>query len=124
MSYSKTSRKKWIAAYLRTYGRCAYCGLHLEDEAVTIDHMEPRARGGCSEHRNLVIACKSCNASKKDRTLDEFRLSSAAKRAELAVSFSLPQLQFLASLGLLSSLGISESHTFFFETMESARGAA
>lgn len=40
---------------------CAYCGAteHLE-----VDHVVPLSRGGANTERNLVIACRSCNAAK------------------------------------------------------------
>lgn len=45
-------------------GLCAYgCGR----PGATVDHVWPVARGGRSVPGNLVPACASCNASKKDR---------------------------------------------------------
>ena len=39
----------------------------------SVDHVEPRARGGSHDQSNLRLAHKGCNASKHTRTLEEFR---------------------------------------------------
>ena len=44
--------------------RCAYCGR----AASTIDHVQPRSRGGADSWENLVAACLRCNNLKSDRT--------------------------------------------------------
>lgn len=46
---------------------CAYCG----DHATTIDHVQPRSRGGKNTWQNLVAACLKCNHRKGNRTLAE-----------------------------------------------------
>jgi 5-methylcytosine-specific restriction endonuclease McrA len=35
---------------------------------LTIDHIQPRSRGGKSSWRNRVLACVRCNRRKADRT--------------------------------------------------------
>lgn len=47
---------------------CQYCGTHRN---LTIDHVLPKARGGNSDWRNLVTACKNCNTIKGDRLPEE-----------------------------------------------------
>jgi hypothetical protein len=50
---------------------CTYCG---SDVSVPhLDHVMPSSRGGASVVENLVVSCKSCNSSKKDRTPKEWR---------------------------------------------------
>ena len=44
--------------------RCAYCG----SGATTIDHVQPRSRGGADSWENLVACCLRCNNVKGDRT--------------------------------------------------------
>ena len=51
----------------RDGGRCQYCGCGAE----TLDHVLPRSRGGRHVWENLVAACRRCNHTKADRTLDE-----------------------------------------------------
>lgn len=49
--------------------RCAYCAAEMVDageqpNAVTIDHVAPRAVGGRDDPLNLVAACLSCNGAR------------------------------------------------------------
>jgi 5-methylcytosine-specific restriction endonuclease McrA len=46
---------------------CQYCGAQPGPEALTIDHVLPKSRGGKSEWSNCVLACLACNARKADR---------------------------------------------------------
>jgi 5-methylcytosine-specific restriction endonuclease McrA len=48
----------------RDDGRCGYCG----GSATTIDHVQPRSRGGADSWENLVACCLGCNNIKGDRT--------------------------------------------------------
>lgn len=47
---------------------CQYCGTAKN---LTIDHLQPRSRGGQTAWQNLVTACSRCNARKGDRTPEE-----------------------------------------------------
>ncbi len=47
--------------------RCGYCG----GKADTIDHVQPRSRGGGHSWENCVACCASCNHRKADRLLSE-----------------------------------------------------
>jgi 5-methylcytosine-specific restriction endonuclease McrA len=47
--------------------RCAYCGLRAD----TVDHVQPRSRGGRHEWENVVAACRRCNHRKADHLLHE-----------------------------------------------------
>ena len=64
--------KKELAAMLER--PCFYCG----GSSGTIDHVIPIARGGVHAVGNLVPACKSCNSSKKDLTIMEWRKKKGA----------------------------------------------
>lgn len=50
--------------FRRDRGRCAYCGEVFPDEQLTVDHVEPRMRGGDQSEGNLVTACGPCNTRK------------------------------------------------------------
>jgi hypothetical protein len=43
---------------------CVYCGTA---DDLTTDHLIPRSRGGTSSPDNLVLSCKSCNSSRRDK---------------------------------------------------------
>jgi 5-methylcytosine-specific restriction endonuclease McrA len=70
------------AVYERDGHRCAYCDFKFEPPRLegeflvgpvpTVDHVVPRSRGGKSDAANLVTACTSCNASKRNKTAAEF----------------------------------------------------
>jgi len=49
--------------------RCQYCGTHKGP--LTLDHVQPRTRGGIESWENLVCACVKCNNKKGSRTPDE-----------------------------------------------------
>jgi 5-methylcytosine-specific restriction endonuclease McrA len=44
--------------------RCVYCEVTLPVEQLTIDHVEPRMRGGDGSDGNVVTACVACNKAK------------------------------------------------------------
>jgi hypothetical protein len=47
---------------------CTYCGDPLLREEATLDHVEPKSRGGSK----VVIACHPCNNTKSDLPLEVF----------------------------------------------------
>lgn len=51
----------------RDSNRCAYCS----KSASTIDHVQPKSRGGQDTWENLVACCLRCNNKKGDKTLAE-----------------------------------------------------
>jgi 5-methylcytosine-specific restriction endonuclease McrA len=52
--------------------QCVYCGERFEPAALTVDHVQPRMRGGDWSGGNLVTACCACNARKGGLRLAEF----------------------------------------------------
>ena len=50
---------------------CQYCGARPAADALTIDHVLPRSRGGRSTWENCVLACVDCNRRKAARTPEE-----------------------------------------------------
>jgi len=57
-------------ADLMASNECSYCG--GTEGPFEIDHVIPLARGGSNEPWNLVLACRACNRSKKDRLIAEW----------------------------------------------------
>jgi 5-methylcytosine-specific restriction endonuclease McrA len=47
--------------------RCQYCGAHAD----SIDHVQPRSKGGTHTWENVVAACRPCNVRKRDRLLQD-----------------------------------------------------
>jgi hypothetical protein len=56
------SRRERVFA--RDQLRCVYCGEVFGAEELTLDHVEPRMRGGDQSEGNLVTACRACNTRK------------------------------------------------------------
>lgn len=52
--------------------RCVYCGGIFPPEELTLDHVQPRVRGGDRSGGNLVTACRGCNTLKGHQSLAEF----------------------------------------------------
>src|SRR5438477_12989703 len=58
--------------FARDNYRCVYCGEIFPAEELTVDHVQPRVRGGDRSGGNLVTACRGCNTIKGHRRLAEF----------------------------------------------------
>jgi 5-methylcytosine-specific restriction endonuclease McrA len=49
-----------------------YCGLQFPKDELTLDHVQPRVRGGDRSEGNLVTACRGCNTLKGQKRLSLF----------------------------------------------------
>ena len=70
---------------------CQYCG--GTDNSLTVDHVLPKSRGGKSNWINVVVACKSCNLKKGNRTPSEkgmILLSKPSKPSSFWPFFNIP----------------------------------
>jgi len=47
---------------------CQYCGAQPGPEELTIDHVNPKSKGGTSTWENCVLSCIECNKRKSNRT--------------------------------------------------------
>lgn len=56
---------------------CQYCGAMPLKADLTIDHIQPRSRGGVTDWDNVVVACRSCNQKKGNRTPKEAQMQIA-----------------------------------------------
>lgn len=81
-------RKKFRSLlFQKCDGRCGYCGDIIEIHSFHIDHIIPKRRyksyngeryldglvQGNDDISNLLPVCESCNCSKSDFTVDQFR---------------------------------------------------
>ncbi len=70
---AKAQRRRRIFA--RDGHRCVYCGKVLPEELLSLDHVEPRRKGGDHSDGNLVTACRPCNRAKGGRPAWEYLAS-------------------------------------------------
>ena len=54
-------------------GLCFYCEKPLTDYRC-LEHLTPLSRGGKNQQFNLVYSCKSCNSTKRQKTLEDFAI--------------------------------------------------
>lgn len=57
---------------LEKENKCYYCGKECKEDK-TLDHKLPVTRGGTNSKENLVVACRSCNCSKNNKTEEEYK---------------------------------------------------
>ena len=55
--------------------RCQYCGRRMPTSQLSMDHVNPRSRGGRTTWENVVCACLACNVKKGGRTPREARMT-------------------------------------------------
>jgi 5-methylcytosine-specific restriction endonuclease McrA len=64
---------------LRDGHQCQYCGRHLPQRELNVDHVIPRSRGGPASWENLVVSCRVCNLRKGSKTPDEANMRLARR---------------------------------------------
>lgn len=77
-SRSKAAKRHFRYWIYRQWGfHCAYCGEDLSEtpHLATLDHIVPRYRNGKTEQSNLLLACPRCNASKGNKEMMAWYLS-------------------------------------------------
>ena len=99
--------------YLKSGDRCHYCGVGLNKDNRTIDHIKPKNLGGNNDFDNLVIACKPCNSSKGKYSIDEFRLRKSFEHAGCPFKFSAEQIKWLLSNFNDEFVGKTKKFRFF-----------
>jgi hypothetical protein len=50
--------------FRRDEHRCLYCGIVYPPNQLTLDHVQPRVKGGDHSEGNLVTCCVLCNEAK------------------------------------------------------------
>ncbi|MEE9258421.1 MAG: HNH endonuclease [Nitrospinaceae bacterium] len=64
---------------------CQYCG--ISNHILTVDHILPKSRGGATNWKNVVVACKPCNLKKGSRTPAETGMRLIRKPAKPDIQF-------------------------------------
>jgi 5-methylcytosine-specific restriction endonuclease McrA len=60
--------------YISQGSCCFYCKTKIKFEDITRDHFYPKSKGN-TLFQNKVFACRFCNSSKGDKSIEEFRES-------------------------------------------------
>ena len=82
LDYQQGTLAGWeIRAYLldKWNRRCAYCG--ATNQALEVEHIVPKSRGGSDRVSNLCLACHACNQAKGNQTAEEFGHSAVQAQA-------------------------------------------
>ena len=79
-AYAET--REWL---LHAHGPvCAYCGRTFPALTLTLDHVTPRRGQSAYDRRdNLVLACKTCNTAKADKSFLAWVLGGRARARHL-----------------------------------------
>lgn len=108
-----THKRVWL--WNKTAGHCAYCGCSFQSwDAMTIDHLVPRARNGSKGRENKYPCCQSCNSSKGKRPLSYLR-DVLQRRATGRPAFSKEQIAWMAANGL--RLPPEQPYQFYWEKL-------
>ena len=58
--------------YARDEGICLLCGLDVLRKNATMDHVVPLSKGGLHQRDSVVLAHRTCNTRKYDKSLEEY----------------------------------------------------
>ena len=71
---------KRAEVFARDGYRCVYCGMVAAVEQLSVDHLQPRVKGGDNSGGNVVTACIRCNTAKGARSLTQYLMDDATAR--------------------------------------------
>lgn len=118
MSSKKTNDPLIRQQILMKYNcKCAYCGDKLTINNLTIDHIQPLCRylpynqRGPDTVENYNPSCGSCNFSKSNRNLDEWKYIIQNKVESLLKTH--PEFRTVIRLGLVKP--VKKEFKFYFE---------
>lgn len=108
MAISKTLKVK---LRIMMPNNCWYCGI---ENPSTVDHVQPISCGGLDTLDNLVLACRSCNCSKKDGTVGQLRFKESWNKTKFSKTISANIAKQLIDQGVKFE-GFINNHKFWFE---------
>lgn len=92
----RESGKQRFRIFVRDAFRCQYCAKKFAAADLTLDHIDPRSRGGSDESDNLATSCNPCNQRKGNRTPDEARMPLLATPSALRYGLDRALLKYYA----------------------------
>ena len=66
--------------FTRDGHRCVYCGNVYAAEELSVDHVQPKMRGGDGSLGNVVTACRGCNTAKGGQRLSDYLAANVPAR--------------------------------------------
>lgn len=99
-----------IAIHKKFQGHCAYCGILLKLDNMTVDHLISKKNGGSGNLENLLPCCSQCNSYKSDFTVEEWR---EYLEKDINKDFADKKLMVLERIGLIAKTRIPV--VFYFE---------
>lgn len=100
--------------YAKYNGRCAYCGTEfIHVKVMHVDHIIPSAKGGPDHLDNYNPACASCNHTKSNLSIEEFR--TATKNVAEVLYHNNQRIAFCIRLGIFE---FNKDITFYFERIQ------
>lgn len=95
MDTMKALRRAWLVRLKNRELYCALCGCLIESRKdMNVEHLIPRAKGGATDETNCVPACRWCNASKSDHTLEYWNTHGYELLANLVHAWTLHKVKF------------------------------
>lgn len=78
MAERKRDYRKALKLFIhgRTNGKCGYCGVDIPEQGFSIDHIDPY---GDDDVDNYIACCRSCNSTKGQKNIEDFREYAAVK---------------------------------------------
>lgn len=61
-----------LSVYLKSEGRCYYCGEKIKWEDFSVDHVHSKSKGGENRKSNYVCSCADCNNVKGSMSVTQF----------------------------------------------------
>lgn len=94
----RESKKQRFRIFVRDNFRCQYCAKKFQVFDLTLDHIEPRSKGGSDEPENLATSCVACNQRKGDRNPDTARMPLLATPSALRYGLDKALLRHYAEM--------------------------
>ena len=104
--------------------RCVYCGGVFDPEELSVDHVQPRMRGGDGSWGNVVTACRGCNTAKGGRRLAHFLADTPNARRNFFKFARYVWLRHIKAVAEeLARQGVVERSADFVEGVRGLRGS-
>ncbi len=115
---------KRLEIFARDGYRCVYCGERFAPEDLSVDHVQPRMRGGDGSGGNVVTACRGCNTAKGGQRLAHFLAGNeTARRNFFGLALYVWPRHLKAVAEELARQGVVERPADFVEGVRELRGS-